>query len=529
MAMKRYIYISIILLILLLSAYFRLGFPDITNFRGDEDDIASKFLDFVTCHNIPPLLIETRGTFTVSLFDKFIYFIMLFFRDPRIIILLGIAVPNTLAVIFCFLFCHRFVDKRVAIVATALFGFSNWAILYSGNLWCVDVLQLFSILTFYVLALGIYRARLGIIILAILLLVHLPNLHLTGLSIVLSVFLILLIYYSKMNMRHISIIGALLFIPVAALVIYTKGLGLRARVITDNISLSALFTTINLIVRGEWYYGYMGVSPRYPAIENYNDIFIKIVFLFGCVYILRRIVQDWRLKCFSGYSIVGFWYFVFIFAFSPTELTPHGHYFMAVFPSLFIIIAVGFFSIIDYISGKEKISQIEILLLLSIFIFWYPKWTILAVSAILLLKWFPRNIVRYALYLFVIFILIFQPVSNLQLFSEIERNRGVPGIPGLDLGAKIESVKYVIEDAEARYIQTGLRSYYSVENGEGYGYLFKYLRTPDKAFISGDKIDKGYHYTIIGDPRRSISVEGTKNYLSHRRIGPILVVVEEIR
>lgn len=531
------IYIVTIILILLLSAFFRLGFIDSCRWGGDEDSSACKLLSYFNTHSLPPFFSEAHGIKTIGIINFWFYLVMTFFRDPRVITLVAIGIPNTIAVILCFLFCFRFIDKRTAIVSSALFGFSNWAIIYSRNLWGVDLLQLISILVFYILTQGINKSSLSIIILSLLFLPFLYSFHLTGLSIFVSILLILAIYFLyKLKQRYLSRPckgrGLLVFIFTSIILCLALFFFFRMHrkldIITEYLSGGSVLATLDLLVRGKWYYTYLWILPKYPSLDNFSDISIRIIFIFGCVYLIKKIIEDIRLKRISVYSIVGIWYFVFMSAFLFTDLTTHAHYFMVVLPCLFIIASIGFFSIIDYFLGKNKIEHWELLLLFLIFTIWSPWISIL----LMLMSFFAKKIIGRntvnVLYSLIVFILFFYAFSNIQLFIDIERRGKVHGRACMDLGAKVNTAKFVINDAQKKFKETGLRSYYSIMDDGGYSYIFGYLTTDSKDFISYDKISNGYHYTIVGDIDNFGNQDILEKCLFYKRIGRKLVIVERI-
>lgn len=523
--MKSRFYISIILLILLISAFFRLGYPDSTLFGGDEDSIACKIFYFVNNHKFPPLLTKSHGVYTIAVFDIFLYALMHYVHDPRFITLIAVGIPSAIAVILCFLFCCRFIGKNTALLATALFGFSGWAIHYARNLWGVDTLQFISLLIFYIIGLGISKKKIWLTILSVLMLPFLPNLHLTAFSLFASVFIILTIYYFRRNIRFFII---LTIFTVAILIISFPILNIERKIVENKFSFKALLTSINLIVKGDWYYTYFNILPRYPFTEELCEIFIRVLFIFGIVYLIKRSIYDLRRNYFSGYLIVGIWYFTFVAMFGGTNLTTHGHYFMTVLPSLFIIVSIGFFAIVDYICGRQKIDNWEIMLLSLIFLFWSPLITILFIFFTGLIRKLPRNIIVGSLYSFMTFLVIFNAFLNIQLFRDIEKIGFAPYRDGAILGYKIDAVKYIVDDAELNYKQTGYKSYYSLEGDEGYNYLFGYLTAQKDSFLFNEKIPEGFHYRVICDINKLKKPEESDNYICHKRIGPVLVITEKI-
>lgn len=532
------IYVYSIILVLILSAVFRLGFPNQSVFGMDEDTICCRILDHIHNHRMPPLIAWRHGVYVINFLEFLFYIIFWFFRDPRVIAIIFNGIPNTAAVLLCFLFCYRFINKRTAMLSSALFGFSGWSILYSKGLWGVNEMQFFSIFVFYIIALNIARPGWMFTALLFLSLLIIPTLHLTSFSIIVSVFLILFIFCRrKLRLKKIFIvIGLLVFLSVFAFIfiagLYRK-IKLHGTVFMPAVSLKAVFTSFDIIVRGRWFYGYIGVMPEFPMIDMIFEILLKILFLFGCVYVIKKMCIDLKNNRLSGYVIVGIWYYVFVILFGLTNLTPHLHYFMVVMPALYIICSIGFFSIIDYMMKREKIEQWELFLYTGAFMLWSPWAAVTAVFiAIIIWKYnlfkdILRKISFYSLYVCIVFFLAFQVFTNFRLYAGIEKKGGVSGRAGLDIGSKIEAVRYIVDDAQKTYGETGKKSFYSIENDAWYGYLFKYMTSNNENFISED-IDEGvYNYKIINDLEGTWPIEKTENYIWHKRFGCILVIKEK--
>lgn len=509
------LYKAIIILIFLLSAIFRLGFYDEIVFKEDESATALDFYDLAKASQFPPLFTKGKsGIYAIHILDRVPwYIIMLFAKDPRLLTVLSIGVPNTLAVIFCFLFCYRFINRRTALLATGLFGFSGWNILYSKNLWALNLQPFYSVLLFLSLSYLVYYRKSWSIVATVLLSLLIYDLHSTSLSLIISVFLILLIYgyiYKKKYLLSSFLLGGILLL-----------VNKKVNIIIPNFSLKSFIFSLKFITRDDLYYSHLRVLPEFPSFENFSIIFLRAIFIFGCIYIIKRIFHSLRTKQFSSYIIVGAWFFSFVISFGFTTLKCHAHYFVVVFPALFIITAIGFDSLINYILGKERISKWEILLTFSIFTFWNP----FVILLIMLLKYIKVNkkLAVSSLNACIILILSYQCLTNLRLYNSIKNEGGVPGIPGLDLGSKINAVKFVIQDAQERYRQTGLVSGYSIENDEGYGYIFKYLAKEKMDFLSEGSPPKGFHYIIIGDVNKNLDAGEDK-----KRIGSKLIIIEKI-
>jgi hypothetical protein len=531
--MRKYIFLIISIVVVLLSATFRLGFINLADFGMDADGQTSNILDCVINSHFPPLITTSHGVPNIALIDIVLFAIISFMHDPRLIILLFNSIPNTLAVILIFLFCNKLFNKKIALLSTALFGFSSWAIFYSKGLWGVNNLQLISLLIFYILSIGIIRKNFWIIASSLAFLPFLPNLHLTSVSLAVSAFFILMFTYDKTKFKYFFY-GSILIFCISLFVLFDmlqKKAGLDRNILATGFSLKALYTSMDLIVRNGWFYGFLGLEPEYPFIEKASALFIKIFFLIGCVHLLKKMVSDINKNFLSGYVITGIWFFTFMIFFGITNMTPFAHYFMVVLPALFIITALGFFAIIDTITGKEKIQSLELLVISSIFLTWNPLITSIIIFVFLIFKNFSiNNLLKkyfvYILNIFIIFIICFYCFSHFKLFIEIEKTGGVPGRAFLELGSKIRTVKYILSDAKIKYTQTGILPSYSIENDAWFDYIFKYLSIENKFYLSTQRIPGGCNYKIINVLNEGIAQDEIKKYINPKHIGNLLIITE---
>jgi hypothetical protein len=537
--MKKYSYIVSVVLVFLFSAVFRLAFSNINGFGMDEDSTLCPIFDSVANHRFPSLITKAHGISAINTVNLSLYFLMFFFHDPRLIGLFFNGIPNLLAVVLCFIFCCRFFDKRTALVASALFGFSKWSVFYSMNLWGCNDIQFFSIFVFYILGICLIDPKTWKLILLLCILPFLPGLHLTSLSIILTVPLILFLYRCRYYFRYLWIfLGVFVFLLILNFISkedFCRKLGLDRNILMYGFNFKAIYSSLDIIA-GEWFfYGFIGIYPQYPAIETLCEMFLKILFFFGCANIAKTIIHNLKNRQITGKVIIGIWYFVFVLFFGLTNLPCHLHYFLVVMPALFIIVSVGLFSVSDYLLGKEKMHFLEAFFLFFVSMLWNPCITMAGIFIVLIIVKsraeisFIKVIMVRAMHVLMVLVLFFLMLSQFQLFFKIQQAGCVPGRGGMDIGSKMDAVKSIIDDARLRYKETGAKSYYSILGDEAYSYLFKYrLLGENEKYLSTDSKECVYHYRIIRTlVDTGMPVEGA-SYIWHKRFGPLLVIAEKI-
>lgn len=530
---NKIIYIILVTLVLVLSAIFRLGFPDVIEFKSDESAIAHEFFTLAKNNDLR-FIGNTHGIYNIVIYDQLWWLLFKFFKDPRIITILSVGLLNTLGIVLTFLFGLKFFDKKIAFISSSLFGFSSWAILYSRKLWGVNLLQFLSVLAIFLLALSLQKNKPKLIFLPTILFFFAISLHLSVLLLLFIVILTFTIYNFKKYSKY-SFLFMVFLILLSLLVLFRSNLSefiYFVDICINSFSFKGLGATLTLMTRDKIYFEYLGIPSLFPEMDFIIAYFFRALFLLGLIVSIKEGIYRLRLRRFSPYFVMGIFYITYVTAFGFTGLADFYHYFTPLFPVYFIIMAIGFCSIINYFRGKTEIKPWEFLI---IFMIWQPIITAVIIILIITLRSFNiskllwpiiKRGLYYTNYAFFSLVLIFQVYSNFFIFKYLSATGGGGGVYELNLGAKIRAVKYIIEDAQKRYQETGLRSYYTVYAGRGYGFLFEYLMPKEKVIVR-DEIDHGFHYIIAEDIKMSLVLAQSPGFLKKQYIGPVLVIVEK--
>lgn len=139
----------IFLFIILCAALFRVTNLDLIEFKADEAInlfLASR--PFFGYEFPPGGTASSVGILNPPLFNYILFPFILVSRDPEVISL-GIGLINSLTVGLFYLLVKRYYSFLTAFVASLLFAFSPWAILFSRKIWSQDILLPFLILILY--------------------------------------------------------------------------------------------------------------------------------------------------------------------------------------------------------------------------------------------------------------------------------------------------------------------------------------------------------------------------------------------
>jgi hypothetical protein len=139
------------LLILLLATYLRLAMINLAEFKSDEAGTAFVVKHMVQNGTIPLL---GPGLTTGGNIGPIYYYILaipFFFSENPVIASAFVALLNLVGLVVTFLFARKFFTCRIALITTALYSVSPFAILYSRKIWNPDISFPFVIIVMYCL------------------------------------------------------------------------------------------------------------------------------------------------------------------------------------------------------------------------------------------------------------------------------------------------------------------------------------------------------------------------------------------
>ena len=139
----------VFLFIILSALIFRVTNLDVTEFKADE--ASNLFLASRPIFNHPfPYggVVSSVGILNPPLFTYFLYAIAILTLNPQVIVLI-IALINSLMLGFFFLFIKNYYSKTLAFISTIFLAFSPWSIIFSRKIWPPDLIPPLSIVLLY--------------------------------------------------------------------------------------------------------------------------------------------------------------------------------------------------------------------------------------------------------------------------------------------------------------------------------------------------------------------------------------------
>lgn len=137
-----------LLLILLLAAILRLGWPNLTEFKADEARLLALALDMAEFKSFALRGIGSSVGLPNFPMSVWLYSIPLFVWKHPYSATLFVGALNTLAVYLCYRLTRRSWGETAALTAALFFAASPWAAIYSRKIWAQNLLPLFVL--FYI-------------------------------------------------------------------------------------------------------------------------------------------------------------------------------------------------------------------------------------------------------------------------------------------------------------------------------------------------------------------------------------------
>lgn len=145
--------------ILVLAAYMRLGQPGVTEFKRDEATLSRLALDLAQGENFTWLGIGSSVGFPNSPVSVYLMALPYAAGHNPVLAVLYIGFLNLLAVALVWKFSRRYFGSGAATFAALFYAASPWAAIYSRKIWAQDLLPLFVVATLFTGCLGFLENR----------------------------------------------------------------------------------------------------------------------------------------------------------------------------------------------------------------------------------------------------------------------------------------------------------------------------------------------------------------------------------
>lgn len=354
-----------LILILALAGVLRLGWPGIQEFKRDEAALLSLSLDLAEGVSFPLRGIGSSVGVPNSPVSVYLYAIPMLAPWNRTPARAGSFAGElgVLAVCLTWFVARRYWGRRAALLAALMFAASPWAAIYTRKVWAQNLIPLFTLAWMASGLLAFAEGRKRWIAAHLLLLAVLLQIHLSGLALVPVTLLALVLYRSRLDLRWLSAgagLGLASFLPIA---VYALGPGQNAlgqlRALADRPAewsfdslrfawLTSVGAEVHSLAGPQAYQAFLASSGWLTL----TPWILTIVLGLGLVLWLVRLRSGWA----APEILTGLWlaFPILIFARHSTPVYPH--YFIVLYPAVFIAAGVGLSAAADRI-GRAGLGR----------------------------------------------------------------------------------------------------------------------------------------------------------------------------
>lgn len=337
----------IFLFIILCAALFRVTNLDLIEFKADE--AINLFLGsrpFFGYGFPPGGTASSVGILNPPLFNYMLSPLIFVSRDPRVISL-SIGLVNSLAVGLFYLLVKRYYNFSTAFLASLLFAFSPWAILFSRKIWSQDMLLPFFILTLYSLHKIVFEKKVIYWIPCEITSLFLMQLHQASILFLFPLALFLFRQKIIINIKYM-IIGFLIgIVPIIPYFLYelTNGcpdctalLGLQERLSPER-SLEIFIRPLQILSQGNFNFvlgdDMVIFAKNFPLIYYLRvGLYIEYILIPFSLFLFWKKEKNVRFLVYAALSLP-LLYFILRFE-------PFMHYFILLVPLLFLFLGFSF-------------------------------------------------------------------------------------------------------------------------------------------------------------------------------------------
>lgn len=348
---------SWIVVIFLLSSFFRLSNLDLIEFKSDEALVVYQTTQFFQQPYLPQRgIISGTGVYNFPLFNYLVIILGIWSLDPRFLSGM-IALINSLLIVAFFLLVKKYYGQLTAIFASILLASSPWAVLFSRKIWVQDLIFLFLLPYLYLFHELILKKNNKVILPLFVLLMLLIQLHGSGFFLFAVTVFILLILRIKINIKNAALgllIGLIPSIPYIFFQITSFPSCPDCEAMIKYQQSFRAFDFNNLlrpfqIISGLGYHFTLGKSygdfiTMYPIVN-----ILKYIFASGFLFILLGIL----FIIFKRKYLFILIYFVSVpFLYLITKTPAYMHYFVIIIPVSVLLFAISISSLLSLLQNK---------------------------------------------------------------------------------------------------------------------------------------------------------------------------------
>lgn len=357
------------LIVIVLSAIFRLTNLDLIEFKTDEASNLLLSSRVLFGHALPPGGIATStGILNPPLFNYLLLPFTFISVDPKFITFI-IALSNALAIGFLFLIVKKYYSQTLAFIISLLIAFSSSAIIFSRKIWPPDIVLPFAVVIFYSIHKIIVEKKTKFWIPLSAFLLFVTQLDLAYVFFSLILFLFLLLSKPQINIKYIIfglVIGIIPLLPYATYqlknscpdcpLVFSVGKKLAA-----ERSISLFTIPLKITTQGDFRF-VMGddlitFANNFPFFNKLRGVFYaeSILIIFG-IFIYWKKYPKLRFLPYTMF-FVPLSYFLF-------RLETSIHYFVILMPFLFFFTGIAIYTFLN--SKKPILKYLSLFTFLSI-------------------------------------------------------------------------------------------------------------------------------------------------------------------
>jgi hypothetical protein len=346
-------------------------------YKGDEVIAFNLSQQMVTVEHFPLRgLTASFGAANPPLFIYLIALPALFCKNNPVIQTGFIAMLNLMAIAVSYLMIRYHLGRFEAIIATAFFAVSTWAIVFSRKLWAQNSIVLFSVLTLFFITKALRSNKKKDFLMAGLFSIILFQLHFSGLFILLAIAAIYFINKKSFLLRSFvkgALLGLVLLIPFMlhqfqidfkdVRLIFNKIFQFsdphrQFKLLYPFYSLMLVGGLKTYILLGFDYIVFLSSMPKWLHYLAYAVFAGEIgLIILGIYYSFKSRKNN------SFYLINLLWFLVPTLLLSVTKIGDQPFYYLICFPSQFVLMAIALKEIKDNVLLK-KITLLGIVVVL---------------------------------------------------------------------------------------------------------------------------------------------------------------------
>ena len=326
-------------------------------FKADEAWNLLLASEFVSGKAFPLVGIPSSlGTYNPALFI-YLLALPLYFSPNPVVAAAFVALLNCAAAVVLYIFSRRHFSRMTAMTAACFFAVNPWAVFYGRKIWQQDLLPLFVVGFFYCLFAVICENRRRYLIGCFMCLAALTQLHMSSLYYVILFALVLVWFRPKIGWGYYATgisVALLLYLPYVAFEILNQGYNLRIYIQASHLPWQfrpeALFAPFVLAST----LGFMHFVEL-PLLDLLKIGLIGI----GVIYAFVRRAE-------KRYQLLLLWFFVPLCSLSVNQIDLQLHYFIFLYPLLFLVLGVSVAAILTWSQSRHKIIQYGMVALLVV-------------------------------------------------------------------------------------------------------------------------------------------------------------------